>query len=153
MRRLAVVLATLVALGASLPSQSASSAAPSAVTYRPPVDAPIVDPFRPPAENWNSGNRGLEYATTPGTLVGASAAGEVVFAGPVAGGLHVVVLHADGLRTSYSFLALVAVHRGQKVVQGQTLGSTQDRFHFGVRAGDAYLDPAKLFGGGPPEVH
>jgi len=57
------------------------------------------------------------------------------------------------LRTSYSFLALVAVRRGDKVTQGQTLGSTQDRFHFGVRAGDAYLDPAKLFGGGPPEVH
>jgi len=154
MRRLAAVLATLVALAAAAPAAATTASAPaSAVTYRPPVDAPIVDPFRPPAENWNSGNRGLEYATTPGTPVGAAAAGEVVFAGPVADGLHVVVLHADGLRTSYSFLALVAVHRGDKVVQGQTLGTTQARFHFGVRAGDAYLDPAKLFGGGPPEVY
>src|SRR4051794_10629625 len=153
MRRLAFVLATLVALVAAAPATAGAARPPGAVTYRPPVDAPIVDPFRPPAEDWNSGNRGLEYATTPGTLVGASAAGEVVFAGPVGGGLHVVVLHDDGLRTSYSFLALVAVHRGEKVTQGQTLGTTQDRFHFGVRAGEAYLDPALLFGGGPPQVY
>ena len=152
MRRLAVVLATLVALLASAPAP-VEAAGPAAVTYRPPVDAPIVDPFRPPPENWNAGNRGLEYATPPGTAVGASAAGEVVFAGPVAEGLHVVVLHDDGLRTSYSFLESIAVRRGDKVARGQTVGTTKDRFHFGVRAGDAYLDPAKLFGGGPPEVY
>ncbi len=153
MRRLAFVLATLVAFVAAAPATAGPAGPPGAVTYRPPVDAPIVDPFRPPAEDWNSGNRGLEYATTPGTLVGASAPGEVVFAGPVGGGLHVVVLHDDGLRTSYSFLALLSVHRGQKVTQGQTLGTTQDRFHFGARAGEAYLDPALLFGGGPPQVY
>ena len=45
------------------------------------------------------------------------------------------------------------MRRGDKVGQGQPLGTSGDRFHFGVRAGDAYLDPAKLFGGGPPEVH
>lgn len=150
MRRLAVVLAILVALVPAVPVRAAG---PATVTYRPPVDAPVVDPFRPPPEDWNAGNRGLEYATTPGTPVGASAAGEVVFAGQVGGDLDVVVLHDDGLRTTYAFLASIAVHRGQKVVQGQTVGTTADRFHFGVRAGDAYLDPAKLFGGGPPEVY
>ena len=153
MRRLAVVLATLVALAASAPATAGAAGPATAVTYRPPVDAPVVDAFRPPDQSWNAGNRGLEYATEPGTAVAASAAGEVVFAGPVADGLHVVVLHDDGLRTSYSFLALVAVKRGDKVRQGQTLGTTQSRFHFGVRAGDAYLDPARLFGGGPPEVY
>jgi hypothetical protein len=39
------------------------------------------------------------------------------------------------------------------VAQGQTVGTAADRFHFGARAGDAYLDPARLFGDGPPEVH
>ena len=150
MRRLALVLATLFALCAAPPARAG---APAAVTYRPPVDAPVVDPFRPADPNWTAGNRGLEYATTPGTAVAASAAGEVVFAGPVGDGLHVVVLHDDGLRTSYSFLQLVAVKRGQKVAQGQTVGTAQARFHFGVRAGEAYLDPALLFGGGPPQVH
>ncbi|MDQ3896245.1 MAG: peptidoglycan DD-metalloendopeptidase family protein [Actinomycetota bacterium] len=146
------MLATLVALVATAPGRAAATGPPS-VTYRPPVDAPVVDAFRPPPENWNAGNRGLEYATVPGTPVVAAAAGEVVFAGPVAGGLHVVVLHDDGLRTSYSFLHSLAVRRGDKVAQGQALGTAEDRFHFGARAGDAYLDPAKLFGGGPPEVH
>ena len=151
MRRLAVVLATLAALSAA--AHRPAAAAPAAVTYRPPVDAPVVDGFRPPPENWNAGNRGLEYATPAGTPVRASGAGEVVFAGPVAGGLHVVVLHDDGLRTSYSFLSTVSVRRGDKVRQGQAVGTSRDRLHFGVRAGDAYLDPAKLFGDGAPEVH
>lgn len=151
MRRLAVVLATLVALVPAAPALAA--AGPATVTYRPPVDAPVVDPFRPPPEDWNAGNRGLEYATVPGTPVVASAAGEVVFAGPVAGSLHVVVLHDDGIRTSYSFLQTISVHRGDKVRQGQEVGTAGDRFHFGARAGDAYLDPAKLFGAGPVEVH
>ncbi|HEX3621274.1 MAG TPA: peptidoglycan DD-metalloendopeptidase family protein [Acidimicrobiales bacterium] len=153
MRRLAVVLAILVALVPAAPALAAAAAGPSTVTYRPPVDAPVVDAFRPPPEDWDPGNRGLEYATSPGTPVAASAAGEVVFAGQVGGALHVVVLHDDGIRTSYSFLATISVHRGDKVRQGQQLGTTADRFHFGARAGDAYLDPAKLFGDGPPEVH
>jgi hypothetical protein len=152
MRRLAVVLAALVAFVATPPSP-AGAAAPAAVAYRPPVDAPVVDPFRAPAENWNAGNRGLEYATAAGSPVAAAAAGRVVFAGPVAGGLHVVVLHDDGLRTSYSFLQTVSVRRGDTVRQGQQVGTSNERLHFGVRAGDAYLDPARLFGGGPPEVH
>jgi hypothetical protein len=156
MRRLAVVLAVIpaVLVAALGPLRAApAGAAPAAVSYRPPVDAPVVDPFRPPPEDWNAGNRGLEYATTPGTPVTASAAGEVVFAGQVGGTLHVVVLHDDGIRTSYSFLATISVHRGDKVRQGQVVGTAGDRFHFGARAGDAYLDPAKLFGDGPPEVY
>ena len=152
MRRLAVVLAALVAFVATSPSP-AGALGPAAVAYRPPVDAAVVDAFRPPAENWNAGNRGLEYATAAGTSVAASAPGQVVFAGPVAGGLHVVVLHDDGLRTSYSFLRSVSVRRGDTVRQGQEVGTSGDRLHFGVRAGEAYLDPARLFGGGPPEVH
>jgi len=151
MRRLAVVLATLAALVPAAPAFAA--AGPVTVTYRPPVDAPVVDAFRAPAQNWNAGNRGLEYATVPGTPVTAAAPGQVVFAGPVAGGLHVVVLHDDGIRTSYSFLRTITVHRGDAVTQGQPVGTAGDRFHFGARAGDAYLDPARLLGDGPPEVH
>ena len=82
------------------------------VRYRPPVDAPVTDPFRPPLTPYGPGNRGIEYATVPGTLVRAAADGLVVFAGPVAGALHVTVLHGDGIRTSYSFLAVIRVRRG-----------------------------------------
>ncbi|MCU0273938.1 MAG: peptidoglycan DD-metalloendopeptidase family protein [Acidimicrobiales bacterium] len=117
------------------------------VDYRPPVDAPVVDGFRPPTTRWGPGNRGLEYATVPGTPVGAAADGTVVFAGPVAGALHVTVEHADGLRTSYSYLATVEVRRGQRVRQGQRLATTGDRLHVGARLDGVYVDPALLFAG------
>lgn len=68
MRRLAVVLAAFVALVPVMPALAAG-APPATVTYRPPVDAPVVDAFRPPPENWNAGNRGIEYAARPGTSV------------------------------------------------------------------------------------
>src|SRR5690349_10370437 len=74
-------------------------------TYRPPVDAPVVDTFRLPDGPYGAGNRGLEYATSPGDPVRAIGDGLVVFAGPVAGNDAVTVLHPDGLRSSYSYLA------------------------------------------------
>ena len=126
----------------------------AAVGYQPPVDAPVIDPFRAPPAPWAAGNRGIDYATVPGTRVGAAADGAVVFAGMVGGSLHVVVRHADEIRTSYSFLRAVLVHRGDQVVRGEPVGTTGDRFHFGTRIGDVYIDPALLFGdAGPPRVH
>jgi hypothetical protein len=144
-----VVAASLTT--AALASSAAPSAAEPHVEHRPPVDAPVSDPFRPPVSDFGPGNRGLTYDLPPGTAVRASAAGEVVFAGLVAGSLHVTVLHADGLRSSYSFLESVAVRRGQDVDAGGVVGSAGQGFHFGVREGSAYLDPAALFGG--TEVH
>jgi hypothetical protein len=46
----------------------------------------------------------------------------------------------------------VAVHRGQAVAQGDVLGTAGAGFHLGVRSGDAYLDPAALFGGAEVRV-
>ena len=46
-----------------------------ALAYQPPVDAPVVDEFRAPATPYGPGNRGLDYATTPGTVIGAIGAG------------------------------------------------------------------------------
>ena len=63
-------------------------------------------PSGPPV-GFGPGNRGIDFATEPGTPVTAAAGGEVTFAGPVGRSRHVVVLHPDGLRTSYSFLATV----------------------------------------------
>lgn len=115
--------------------------------YLPPVDAPVVDPFHLPDTPYGAGNRGLEYATVPGTAVRASAAGIVTFAGQVGGALFVTVAHPDGIRTSYAFLARVAVVLGQPVRQGQVVGLAGARFHFGARVGDAYIDPAALLSG------
>ena len=122
---------------------------PVAVVYAPPVDAPVASGFAPPPSPYGPGNRGVDYATVPGTPARAAAAGHVTFAGRVGVGLHVVVLHADGVRTSYSFLAAVAVRRGQAVEGGETVGATGTSLHFGARAGDAYLDPLVLLAGPP----
>jgi hypothetical protein len=152
MRRLAILAAAVVLLAGAAPAHAEPVPA-SRVDYEPPVDAPIVDPFRPPADPYSAGNRGVDYSTQPGTSVRSAAPGEVVFAGPVGGSLHVVVLHADGIRTSYSFLRSTSVHRGDVVEQGQEVGTAAERLHFGARAGDAYIDPTLLFSDGAPNVY
>lgn len=142
----AVVAMTSSPVGAQ-PADDADRLGWTGLRYSPPtrVPVPVVDPFRPPDDPWGSGNRGVDYDTDPGAVVVASAPGEVVFAGDVAGELHVTVAHADGLRTSYSFLATVAVGAGQSVAGGEAVGTSAGRFHFGVRdASGAYLDPTAL---------
>lgn len=123
-------------------------AADALVVHTPPVDAPVRDPFRAPPTPYAAGNRGIEYAVEPGTEVRASGDGVVRFAGLVAGTRHVTLAHADGLRTSYSFLATIEVAPGQRVARGQVVGLSSDRLHVGARDVDgAYLDPARLWRG------
>lgn len=123
------------------------------VVWSPPVNAPVVESFESPASRYGPGHRGVDYAVPAGTPIRAAGDGVVVFAGTVAGTLHVTVLHAGGLRTSYSFLASVRVRRGETVRRGQVLGSSGGggshghggTVHLGLRAGDRYLDPLLLF--------
>ena len=84
-RRVPSFLAAVVVVTATFAAIAPRPRAQESVDYRPPVDAPVVDPFRPPATTYGPGNRGLTYDLAPATAVRASAPGEVVFAGPVAG--------------------------------------------------------------------
>lgn len=118
--------------------------------YVEPVDAPVVDGFRPPANRYAAGNRGLEYGVRPGRVVRASAAGQVSFAGRIGAHHYVTITHADRVRTTYSYLASLVVHRGDRVALGQPIGTTGATFHFGARIGSAYVDPAILLAGGNP---
>ncbi len=143
----AAVAVAILLLAAGLPPAAAADDVP-VVSYRPPVAGPIVDRFDLPEKRWQAGNRGIDYSPAPGTPITAAADGEVVFAGDVGGALHVTLRHADGLRTSYSFLAEVAVHQGQKVRAGEPVGVAGGPFHFGVRTPDGtYLDPEALLAG------
>ncbi len=151
MPRALLVLCCAVVCSASLAVPVAAGPGPR--RYVPPVDAPVSDPFRPPSRPYGPGNRGLEYATAAGTPVHAVADGRVTFAGSVAGSLHVTVRHADGVRTTYSFLARIDVVLGQQVRQGALVGATAGALHFGARRGDAYFDPASLFVDALPRVH
>ena len=146
MRRFVLVLLVVLAL-----PRPALAAEPhlEPVAYVPPVDAaPMIELFRPPAHQYGAGNRGVDYGTESGQPVAAAAAGEVVFAGTINHDDHVVVLHADGIRTSYSFLAEATVRRGDRVAQGDPVGVTHEHkpLHFGARAGEAYVDPLVLLG-------
>lgn len=113
--------------------------------WQAPVAGTVVDGFRPPAHIGAPGNRGWEYQTVPGSRVVAAGAGRIVFAGAIAGRLYVSIDHPCGLRTTYSGLASVEVVRGEQIEAGTGVGTAADRFHFGVRQGAAYLDPASLF--------
>src|SRR5438445_5817433 len=150
-----VVVRLLIAAGivASTIVVAAPAAASAKVTYSPPVDAPVGDPFRPPATPYGPGNRGLEYATAPGTPVHAAADGTVVFAGFVAGKQWITLRHADGLRTTYGPMADSAVATGDTVHRGDVIGRTADALTFTARLGDDYVDPSSLFDEGPPRVH
>lgn len=117
-----------------------------AACYPPPVQVPIVDPFRAPACAQCAGNRGLEYATTPGTPVTAVAPGTVSFSGVVAGTRYVVVDQADGYRATYGKLAAATVALGAAVRTGAVVGTTTGGLYFGLRAGEDYVDPEPMLG-------
>ncbi len=118
-------------------------------TYRPPLDAPVVDPFRAPAQRWSAGNRGLEYGVVGGEPVRAVGAGTVSFAASVVGQLAVTVLHPDGRRSSLTGLSVVLVRPGDRVGWSTLLGLAAPGLHLGVREGDRYVDPALLFSARP----
>ena len=120
--------------------------AAASVALTPPVDASVLDPFRLPDGPYGAGNRGIEYDTTAGALVSAAGPGVVVFAGAVAGDLHVTVDHGGGLRTSYSFIDRLLVTRGDRVDTGGPVAVAGGPLHFSTRMDGRYVDPAALFG-------
>lgn len=150
-----VLTGALLSNGVVVPVATARAADAEWVT---PVPGGVVSAFREPVGRYGAGHRGVDLAAAPGTPVKASNDGQVAFAGPVAGALHVVVGHADGIRTSYSFLASIAVSQGQRVRRGQVLGTAGGSgdghapgvLHFGVRIGERYVDPMLLFR--PPDL-
>jgi murein DD-endopeptidase MepM/ murein hydrolase activator NlpD len=114
--------------------------------WDPPIVAPVSDPYREPACRWCPGNRGIEFDVTPGQSVRAVATGRVTFAGSVAGSRYLVVEHGDGQRATYGMLAEIRYRQGDVVVKGSIVGSTGERFYFGLREGDRYIDPTPHLG-------
>ena len=133
-------------MAASLPAPAGASQGDERLVFRPPVDRPVADPFRPPDDPYGSGNRGVEYDTEPGDVVRAAAAGTVVFSGAVAGSLHVTIDHGGGVVSSYSYLLRISVRAGAQVAQGQVIAIAGDRLHFGVRVDGSYVDPFGFIG-------
>ena len=150
---LLVALACVVVLPVGRASAEMSASAETSASWTRPVAGRVVRPFVAPKARYGAGHRGADLATAPGTPVRAAGAGRVAFAGAVAGTLHVVVEHADGLKTSVSFLATVAVRVGQTVTPGTVVGTAGGTgpehaagvVHFALRVRDEYVDPMQLF--------
>lgn len=135
-------VATILLLSALL-SAGVASATPC---WNPPVSARVTDPYREPACRWCAGNRGVEYGTGEGSVVRAVATGRVTYAGSIAGTGYLVVRHRDGLRTTYGNLSERRFVSGDLVVRGVIVGTTTGPFHFGLRDGARYVDPAPYLG-------
>ncbi|GAB2459593.1 M23 family metallopeptidase [Xylanimonas ulmi] len=150
-----------------------ASAPHSGRGYAPPVPGALARGFDPPAVPWEAGHRGVDLWSPPGAIVVAPGAGQVTFAGSVAGKPVVVVTHVDGLRSSLEPVA-ATLAAGTTVAVGEAVGvaawAPADRanpdhcaglrpvdgaeacVHWGVRRGDRYLDPLTLLGMAPPIV-
>lgn len=132
---------------------------PAVALWTSPAGDPVVTrAFDPPASPYGPGHRGVDLAGAPGSVVHAAGDGVVVFAGMVAGRPVVSVDHAGGLRTTYEPVA-PAVAAGQHVARGSPIGTllaghpgcpAAACLHWGLRRGDAYLDPLALLR--PPRV-
>lgn len=120
----------------------------------------VLRGWEPPADPYGPGHRGVDLAARPGDAVLAAATGRVSFAGRVAGrGVVVVELAGSGapaLRTTYEPVRALAA-KGDEVAAGQTVGLLEAGpfhcaagcLHWGLRQGDAYLDPLSLL---PPAL-
>jgi murein DD-endopeptidase MepM/ murein hydrolase activator NlpD len=116
----------------------------------------VLRAFVPPATPWSAGHRGVDLRAGPSAPVRAAAAGEIAFAGRVAGTDVVVVRHAAGLRTTYEPVR-ATLPVGTPVAAGGQVGlltgplahCTAPCLHWGLLRATAYLDPLTLL---PPSL-
>ena len=141
------------AAAVSCAPEPAPAHARSAVSgWRAPVGGELVRGFDAGRDPFSGGaHRGIDLSARPGARVGATCAGRVAFAGPVAR-LRVVTVTCGSWRVTHLPLAELAVAAGDAVRTGQKLGTVAAStdhagLHLGVRrAGNrfGYVDPWSL---------
>ncbi|MEV8448162.1 murein hydrolase activator EnvC family protein [Streptomyces parvus] len=151
----------LTGASASLPGPDAGVNADGGARSWPLAGRPaLLRGWEPPADPYGPGHRGVDLAAVPGARVLAAADGRVSFAGRVAGrGVLAIEVAGSGsppLRTTYEPVRPL-VEKGEDVRAGQPVGvleagpshCTAGCLHWGLRRGDAYLDPLSLL---PPAL-
>jgi murein DD-endopeptidase MepM/ murein hydrolase activator NlpD len=146
------VISTLTTLGVSIGLQAGAvdqPASPSSWVWPLDPRPAVVNAFDPPERRWEQGHRGVDLAASVGQVVVSPTAGEVAFAGVVAGRGVVVVKHANGLRSTFEPVA-GAPAVGDHVSRGEAVGRVAGAgthcepavcLHWGVLRGRDYLDP------------
>jgi len=107
--------------------------------------------FHPIKKEWRA-HRGTDFAAATGTQVRTVGDGTVSFAGEQGGyGKVVFVEHANKHTTVYAHLSQIAVKKGQKVAQGETVGkvgqtgwATGPHLHFEFRVNGQHRDPMTI---------
>jgi murein DD-endopeptidase MepM/ murein hydrolase activator NlpD len=155
-RTLLAAVALAIGLLHLSPPAAADPVAPGSGRW-PLIPAPdVVRGFEPPSSQWGAGHRGVDLPGRAGQPVHAAAPGRVSFAGTIAGRGVVVVDHG-GTRTTYEPVRS-AVHVGDRVGVRAVIGRLQlvgshcfpaACLHWGLLAGERYLDPLTLVGAAP----
>jgi murein DD-endopeptidase MepM/ murein hydrolase activator NlpD len=128
----------------------------SGATHAVPLFGEVVRVYDAPDDPYAPGHRGIDVAAPASSPVRASAPGTVSFAGNVAGNVSVTIDHDASLQTTYSYLAEIAVKKGQKVSRGTVVGTVgaghagsglPSHVHLSARRDEAYFDPLELYVG------
>jgi murein DD-endopeptidase MepM/ murein hydrolase activator NlpD len=153
----AVLVLAVLLLTAAPASGDDLAPVPAGAAVWPLSPVPDVgERFDPPDSRWGPGHRGVDLHGAVGQPVRAALPGRVTFAGSLAGRGVVVVDHGT-TRTTYEPVD-ASVSVGDRVAAGDRLGTLQlggshcfpaACLHWGLRAGDTYLDPLTLVGAGP----
>ncbi len=155
MRKAALLMAVLAVFPSPATAEDRPRPRPGA-SHAVPLYGEIVRGYDAPDDPYAPGHRGVDVAAPAGSPVRSSAVGRVSFAGVVSGNRSVTVDHGGGIRTTYSFLATIAVKANDEVEQGEVVGTLgaghpnqglPPHVHLSARRGELYFDPLELYVG------
>lgn len=164
-----IVVAALTAVAAVAPmaarNESSGGKVPSGIQSPAPrgqwvwplhPEPRVARGFDPPDQPWLPGHRGVDLVGEPGAIVRSPAAGEITFAGVIAGRGVLVVSHG-AMRSTFEPVS-TDLPVGSIVTEEQPVGTLSASgghclprtcLHWGVLRGDVYLDPLSFVGKGP----
>lgn len=119
----------------------------------------VLRAFDPPDKPWMSGHRGVDLeAMHDGVPVTSPESGTVSFVGVVVDRPVITIDHGGGLRSSFEPVES-PLTAGTPVAKGETIGTLQPGHcralacvHWGVRRGDAYINPLEFVTDRRPSV-
>ncbi|UWQ95027.1 peptidoglycan DD-metalloendopeptidase family protein [Rhodobacteraceae bacterium M385] len=123
--------------------------APAPAATAPREAAPLIRPVSGSiVRGYGSGNEGIDIGASAGTAVQAAADGTVAAITQDTDQVPILVIrHSGGLLTVYANIQNIAVSRGDRISQGQTVaqvgGGDPAFLHFEVRRGFEAVDPAE----------